>query len=197
MPNDSNDVTTNTDVTPETAPVEPASNEPKPADNKPDDGVENKKEPSPQELLIEITRLKRANDKLSHENAEAKRNLKARMTEQEQLDQEKAEAEAAKDERLRELEKAAKIHEHSETLMDAGYSKEEAKKAATAYVEGDTETYVAILRNVKQAAEDAITQRLTEKFNAEKAGWLKSRPDPAQGGGDDDPFLAGFNSVPI
>lgn len=163
-------------------------------DNKQGNG-EQKKEPSAQELLVEVARLKRANDNLSKENAETKRKLNARMTEQEKLDEEKAQAEADKDARLAELEKNAKIYEYSDMFMDMGYSKEDAKKAATAQAEGDFETLVTIQKNVLQGKIDEVTKQKDEEYKAKEAEWLKNRPDPAQGGGNnDDPFLKGFNA---
>lgn len=145
------------------------------------------KQPTQQELLVQIAKLKRATDKATAEAADFKRKWKAAVTEQEAADIEKAELEAKKEERLKELERNEKIHSLMENYMDLKYTKEQAKKAAEAMVDGEMEVVFKVQQEVEEA-----------KLKAKEAEWLASRPEPASGtDGKEDPFVAGFNSVPM
>ena len=145
------------------------------------------KQPTQQELLVQIAKLKRATDKATAEAAEFKRKWKSVVSEQEAADIEKAEIEAKKEERLKELERNEKIHSLMENYMDLKYTKEQAKKAAEAMVDGEMETVFKVQQEVEEA-----------KLKAKEAEWLASRPEPASGtDGKEDPFIAGFDSVPM
>ena len=167
------------------------------AENKGDAGKEKpqkdneggaKKEPSAQELMLEIARLKRSNDKLAKENGDLNKKYRATLSEQEVANMEKAEAEAAKEARLAELERKDKVHDLTENFMDLGYSKDLAKKAAEAQVDGDTAT----LFDIQQKVQDAL-------LKAKEAEWLKSRPEINASNSPKEPedlFIKGFDSVP-
>ena len=139
-----------------------------------------------QQLMTDYVKLKKALDAATSEAADYKRKYKATLDDKEVASMEKAEAEAKKDARLAELEKIVQIQELTEQFMDQGYSKEAAKKAATARAEGDQTTEFNI-----QKAEFA---RL---IAAREEEWLKSRPQVQQSAeeAETDPFLLGFNSV--
>lgn len=139
-----------------------------------------------QQLMTDYVKLKKAFDATASEAADYKRKYKATLDEKQVASMEKAEAEAKKDARLAELEKIVQIQELTEQFMDQGYSKEAAKKAATARAEGDQATEFNI-----QKAEFA---RL---IAAREEEWLKSRPQVQQSAeeAETDPFLLGFNSV--
>ena len=152
-----------------------------------DDSGAKEKELSMQDLLVQIARLKRATDKATSEAADYKRKWKESMSEQEAANAEKAEAEARKEERLKELERNEKIHGLMENYMDLKYTKEQAKRAAEAMVDGDMDVVFKVQEEVEN-----------QKLKAKEEEWLKSRPEPAAGKGDEteDLFLKGFNSVP-
>lgn len=116
------------------------------------------------EILVENAKLKRANDKSSSEAADWKKKYRSTQSEKEILDAEKAEAAAKKDERLAELERKDKIHDFTESFMDLGYSKEDAKKAATAQVDGDTDVLFAIQREFTKAQAEAEKQKLLSEL---------------------------------
>lgn len=150
-----------------------------------------KKEPekkSYEEVLIENAKLKRALDKTSSEAAEYKHKWKDSLTEKEQIDLEQAEAKAKHEEEFEALVRKDKIHDLTETFMDLGYSKESAKKAAAAQVDGDTETLFMIQK-----------QQQEQMLKAEEAKWIASRPQVQVGSGaatdEEDPFVKGFKSV--
>lgn len=139
-----------------------------------------------QQLMTDYVKLKKAFDATASEAADYKRKYKATLDEKQVASMEKAEAEAKKDARLAELEKIVQIQELTEQFMGQGYSKDAAKKAAAARVDGDQATEFSI-----QKAEFA---RLIADREQE---WLKSRPQVQQSAeeAEEDPFLKGFNSV--
>jgi hypothetical protein len=139
-----------------------------------------------QQLMTDYVKVKKRLDEAASEAADYKKKYRATLDEKEVASMEKAEREAKKDARLAELEKIVQIQELTEQFMDQGYSKEAAKKAATARAEGDQTTEFNI-----QKAEFA---RL---IAAREEEWLKSRPQVQQSSADaeTDPFLLGFNSV--
>jgi len=139
--------------------------EPTPDDNPTPDG-EGNPEPTPegntqddkqsaQELLVEIAKLKRKVDKASSEAADYKKKWKDSMTEQEKISLEKAEAQAAKDAEFEDLKKRVRINDLTENFMDLGYSKDLAKKAATAQAEGDTEALLGIQKQFNESQKKA------------------------------------------
>ena len=70
-------------------------------------------------------------------------------SEQEAANAEKAEAEARKEERLKELERNEKIHGLMENYMDLKYTKEQAKRAAEAMVDGDMDVVFKVQEEVE------------------------------------------------
>lgn len=126
-----------------------------------------------QSALVEIARLKRQVDKSSSEAAEFKKKYRESLSETEKASQEKAEAEAKKQEEFESMKKALRINELTENFMDLGYSKEMAKKAATAQAENDTS---ALLEIQKQFQEKQKRDWETE--------FLKNRPEINAGTGN-------------
>lgn len=148
---------------------------------------EKKNEPSIQDLMTEIARLKRQADKASSEAADYKKRWKASLTEVEQASMEKAEKEAAREEEFKELQRKVKINDLTENYVAVGFSPERAKAMAVADYDNDAETRFKIMAEV-----DA------EKKKAWEKEFIASRPQIAAGVGsqqEDDPFLKGFNSV--
>lgn len=139
-----------------------------------------------QQLMTDYVKLKKAFDATASEAADYKKKYRATLDEKEVASMEKAEREAKKDARLAELEKIVQIQELTEQFMGQGYSKDAAKKAATARVDGDQATEFNIQ---KQEFARLIADREQE--------WLKSRPQVQQSAeeAEEDPFLRGFNSV--
>ena len=143
---------------------EPVNEEPK---------EEKKPEPSQQDLLKEIAKLKRERDKASSEAADFKKKWKSTLTEKETLDEEKAEREAEREAKFAEMERTIKINDLAENYMEEGYSKDLAKKMAVAEVDGDTETQHQI----------RLQQKANERKEWEKE-FYKNRPQINAGTGD-------------
>lgn len=126
-----------------------------------------------QSALVEIARLKRAVDKSTGEASEYKKKWKESLSEQEQASMEKAEAQAKRDEEFENMKKTIRINELTENFMDLGYSKEMAKKAATAQAENDTESLLTIQKQFQESQK--------KKWETE---FLASRPELKTGVGE-------------
>lgn len=137
----------------------------------PDKEPEKKEDvPNAQELLVEISRLKRQVDKASSEAADYKKKWKASMTEQEQVSLEKAEAQAARDAEFEALKKELSLRDGTERYMDLGMDKDLAKKAATAEVEGDRDTLNTILKQHQEMQKKRIEEEFYKKMPEINAG---------------------------
>lgn len=133
---------------------------------------EKKNEPTVQELMVELAKLKRAQEKAASEASEYKKKWKESLSEQEQISMEKAEAQAKKDEEFEFLKRQVHVNELTENFMDLGYSKELARKAANAQADGDTMT----LLDIQKAFQE-------QQKKAWEADFLKSRPEINAGTG--------------
>ena len=152
------------------------------------DKKEEKPEPTVQELMVEIAKLRREKDKNASEAADWKKKFRETQSAEEKASAEKAEREAQRQAEYEELVRKNQIHDLTENFMDQGYSKELARKAATSWVDNDKDT---LLECQKQFTAQLIA--------GEKEKWIASRPEINAGTGnatETDPFLAGFNSVP-
>ena len=133
--------------------------------------------PTVEELAAQIAQLtadrdkyKSANDKLSKESADYKRQLRAKQTEEEQLAEEKAEADRLQKEELENLKKELNHN-----------------KAVNAYKAIPDEKMVeSLIEAVSDADHSAIANILEKYANAKvkeaQAEWQKSRPRVNMGG---------------
>lgn len=100
-------------------------------------------------------RLKAAVSKANSEAAELKRQLKARMTEDEQKEAERAAAEAAIKLELESLRKDKTVTEHKAQYLSLGYDETLAGETAKAFADGDMEKVFAnqklFVENLKKA----------------------------------------------
>lgn len=157
-------------------PVEPEVNEPAPdiaepeADPKPDNATG----PTTQELLAEIAKLKRAQEKAASEAAAYKKKYNEKLSEKEKVDMEKAEREAEREEQFQQLmreNKIAKLEKYY--LGELKYTPEEASKMATAEVDEDFDTKLKI--------QLAVDKRKQKEFEIK---FYKERPHLNAGVGD-------------
>lgn len=152
------------------------------------DKKEEKPEPTVQELMVEIAKLRREKDKNASEAADWKKKFRETQSAEEKASAEKAEREAQRQAEYEELVRKNQIHDLTENFMDQGYGKELARKAATSWVDNDKDT---LLECQKQFNAQLIA--------SEKEKWIASRPEINAGTGpaeEEDPFIKGFNSVP-
>ena len=171
--------------------VEEKEQENKGAENQP----ENEQPITIESLMADMAKLKAENaknkaalDKALHNNGELTKQLRAKMTASEQEEEAKREREEAQQKEIEDLKNYKRRSEARERYLTLGMSPEHAKAAAEAEVAGDMEA----LSDVQKKHTEALLQ-------AQKAEWLKSRPDPNVGHGEDekekDPFLAGFSKT--
>ena len=125
-----------------------------------------------QELMKEVAKLKKTSDKNASEAADWKKKYRETLSAQEQVSEEKAEAEAAKEERFNQLLRENQISKYVRQYMKQGYTEELAQKAAEAMYDGDTD---ALFKAQSEATNAIITAKQNE--------WLKSRPDVNAGTG--------------
>ena len=133
--------------------------------------VEQKKEPSIQDLMTEIARLKRQADKASSEAADYKRKWKSSLSEVEKASMEKAEKEAAREEEFNQLRRENSINRLEKQYMQLGFTPDEAARMAIAETDNDQDAKIKIMSEVDG--------RKKKQYEAE---FLASRPDVNVGG---------------
>lgn len=140
-----------------------------------------------QQMRIENAKLKKAQEDAATDASNWKKKYNATLSDAEKLAQEKADKEAEKDAELNRLRRESAVSKFEKNFLTLGYSQELAQKAAEAQFDGDTDT----LFLVQSQAQEAI-------LKAKESEWYKNRPEVNTGvsnGGEEDPFLKGFNSV--
>lgn len=159
---------------------EPINQNPEPAPS-PEPDIESRL----QQMMVENAKLKKAFDKSASEAAEWKKKYNATLTEKEQMDQEKAEKEAEREEMFEQLKRENTINKNEKNYLALGYPPEMANKAAVAQADNDFDTLYKLQQDV-----------MSQKLKDQEAEWLKNRPDFSAGGKeeDEDMFTKGFMS---
>lgn len=154
--------------------VEQAEQENKPKDKQHEEEKETgQKEPTVQELMVELAKERRLREKANSEAAGYKKQLNAKMSEKERIDAEKAEREAERDEQFQQLMRENKINKVEKSYLALGYTAEEAEKMAVAEVDEDFDAKLKI--------QLAVQKRQKREYEAE---FLKSRPELNAGAGE-------------
>lgn len=137
-------------------------------------------------LKAEFAKQKNALDKALHNNGELTKQLRAKMSAQEQEDEAKRQEAEAFKAHMADLETFKKRTEARDRYLTMGMTPDLAKEAAEAEVEGDMDALTAVYKRYNDAS-----------IKAHKEEWMKQRPEPAASRDEDksaeDPFLAGFN----
>ena len=136
------------------------------------------------EARAEAAKWKNANDKSSQEAASYKKQLRAKMTAEEQDAEAKAEAERLKDERIQEMATQLRIMDYSKRYMGVGMDEKTAEVFAglTGELE-DVEKFFSNLDKIVQTKIKSAEEDSIQKF-------LKSRPDIKAGTGTAENSLA-------
>lgn len=116
---------------------------------------EQPKEPSIQEMMVEMAKLKRAQEKAASEAAEYKKKWREVASEKEVADQAKADAEAAQQEAFEAMKRELAMEKLTKQFLKLGYSEDLADKAAKAQYENDTDTLFKIQEQQKAADKKA------------------------------------------
>lgn len=130
-----------------------------------------KSEPSVQELMTEIAKLKRQADKNASEAAEFKKKYRESLSEVEKASMEKAEKEAAREEEFNQLRRENSINRLEKQYMQLGFTPDEAARMAIAETDNDQDAKIKIMSEVDG--------RKKKQYEAE---FLASRPDVNVGG---------------
>ena len=123
--------------------------------------------------MVELAKLKRAQEKAASEAAEYKKKYNAKLSEKEKADEEKAKREAEKDEQFQQLLRENKINKLEKSYLSLGYTTDEASKMAVAEVDEDLEAKLKIQLAVKKRWE-----------KEQQAEFYKSRPELNAGSGE-------------
>ena len=134
----------------------------------------------------DVERLKAAVSKANSEAAELKRQLKARMTEDEQKEAERLAAEAAIKAELEALRKDKAVSESKARFLGLGYDEKLATETAKALADGDMD---------KVFANQAIHLDNIKKAAAASALAGDPKPPAGSGGGDPDPAKDEINKI--
>ena len=132
------------------------------------------KEPTVQELMVELAKLKKAQERAASEAAEYKKKYNAKLSEKERVDAEKAEREAEREEQFQQLLRENKINKLEKYYLgELKYTPDEASQMAIAEVDDDFDAKLKI--------QLAVDKRKKKEYEAE---FIKSRPQMNAGTGD-------------
>lgn len=124
------------------------------------------------DLKVELNRNKKARDKALSEAGEYKKQLRAKLSADEQAEVERQEAEEQQKEYVASLERFKKVAEATARYALQGMSQELAKQAADAEISGDMDLL-----------SDIQNKHFNQMLKAKEAEWIKSRPQTNIGGG--------------
>lgn len=125
-------------------------------------------------LKAENAKLKSTNDKLCQSEGQLRKQLRAKMTAEEEAAEVKAEEEAAHKEYVSGLEKELAIIKSTAKFIEMGFDAETAAATATADYDGDKETVNANIKKMMAAQRKQMEAELREKL-------LKEIPAPQSG----------------
>lgn len=131
-------------------------------------------------LRAENAKLKNANDKLSSENGNLNKSLKAKLSAEEIEAEEKAKREAAQAEYVKQLERDRDLNIATKRYMSMGMTEEMATETANYELDKDMES---VSRNIKKNQERLVA----EEVKKEQEKWIASRPQANIGTGGDCP----------
>jgi len=155
---------------------------PEPGESEPGECNVGEPEPTVTELMAQIAKLqadaqkqKNALDKAMKERGELSKQLKSRMSAQEQMEAAKEEAERAKDERLAELESKLRVLDYSKRYMGVGMDEKTAGEIAaiTGELSEPDKFFVALskfVESTKKTAGEAALQDILKQNPNVKAG---------------------------
>lgn len=129
------------------------------------------------EVKVDNKRLKKANDSLASENAGLRKQVNAKLTEEElrvQKDTEEKEAIATE---LKELRNEVAITKATKRYMSMGMSEDLATKLAKSELDGDMDTVTSGINTFVQAQKKEEAERVTAELYAKM-------PTPLSGNGD-------------
>lgn len=134
---------------------------------------EKKSTPSVQELLVELAKVKRAQEKAASEAAAYKKKYNATLSEKEQASIEEAEKEAEKEQKFQELLRENQINKLEKSYLSMNYTADEAERMAIAEADGDLEAKLKVMKEAderKRKEYEAEWQKTIPQINAGVSG---------------------------
>lgn len=129
------------------------------------------------DLKVDLKRLKKANDSLSSENAGLKKQVNAKMTEEELRAQQKKDENDEIKQELSELRKEVALNKATKRYMSMQMPEELAEKVAQAELDGDMDTVTTTINSFVQAQKKEVEEKVTADLYAKM-------PIPKSGNGD-------------
>lgn len=129
------------------------------------------------EMKIDYNKLKKANDKLSSENASLHKQVNAKLTEEELRAQQKSDENEEIRQELEALRKENSLNKATKRYLSMHMPEALAEKVATAELEGDMDT-------VTQSISTFMESQKKEAEEKVKAEYLAQMPSPMSGNGD-------------
>lgn len=169
---------TNPQTNPQTTPAQPAQAEPQ--------GTAGKEDTTPSladlmkenaELKVDNRRLKKANDSISSEIANIKKQLNAKMTEEELKAQQKSEQDETVLNELKELRKEVALTKATKRYMSMKMPEDLAEKVAQAELDGDMDLVTQSINSFMDAQQKETEEKV-------KADIYAKMPTPVSGNGD-------------
>lgn len=129
------------------------------------------------DLKVDLKRYKKANDSLSSENAGLKKQVNAKMTEEELRAQAKKEENDEIKQELADLRREVALNKATKRYMSMQMPEELAEKVAQAELDGDMDTVTTTINSFVQAQKKEVEEKVTADLYAKM-------PIPKSGNGD-------------
>jgi hypothetical protein len=129
------------------------------------------------DLKVDLKRYKRANDSLSSENAGLRKQVNAKMTEEELRAQAKQDENDEIKKELSELRREVALNKATKRYMSMQMPEELAEKIAQAELDGDMDTVTTTINSFVQAQKKEVEEKVTADLYAKM-------PIPKSGNGD-------------
>ena len=129
------------------------------------------------DLKVDLKRYKKANDSLSSENAGLKKQVNAKLTEEELRAQQKKEENEEIMKELSDLRKEVELNKATKRYMSMQMPEELAEKVAQAEIDGDMDTVTTTINSFVQAQKKEVEEKVTADLYAKM-------PIPKSGNGD-------------
>lgn len=129
------------------------------------------------ELKVDNKRFKKANDALASENAGLRKQVNAKLTEEELRAQQKSEQDEEIAKELKELRKENALNKATKRYMSMNMTEELAEKVAQMELDGDMDSVASAIKAFQDAREKEVAEKVTADLYAKM-------PTPISGNGD-------------
>lgn len=129
------------------------------------------------EIKVDNKKLKKANDNLSSENASLKKQVNAKLTEEELRAQEKSDENEEIKKELTDLRREVALSKATKRYMSMNMPEALAEKVAQAELEGDMDTVTSSVTTFMEAQKKEVEEKV-------KADLYAKMPNPVSGNGD-------------